>query len=128
DEALFSALHEAYIDPESFAHYNKTGKLREGNVLINELSSVGCKDAPSGNGYFQVEFTGREAPINDSKRFKDGPGNWGYFSFGHKYPLKKEVAKQAGASCNQCHQDNAKTDWVFSQYYPALRAAAPKSK
>ena len=26
------------------------------------------------------------------------------------------------------HQDNAKTDSVFSQYYPVLRAAAAKSK
>ena len=70
-----------------------------------------------------------EAAIKDSKRFKDEPGYWAYFSFGHKYPLKAEVAKGAVASCNQCHADNAgKTDWVFSQYYPVLRAAAPKSK
>jgi hypothetical protein len=32
------------------------------------------------------------------------------------------------AMCNKCHQDNARTDWVFSQYYPVLRAAAPPSK
>ena len=67
--------------------------------------------------------------IKDSKRFKDEPGNWAYFSFGHKYPLKAEVSKNAAAACNQCHQDNAqKDDWVFSQYYPVLRAAAPRSK
>ena len=53
----------------------------------------------------------------------------GYFSFGHKYPLKAEVSKNTVAACNQCHEANAKKDdWVFSQYYPALRAAAPKSK
>jgi hypothetical protein len=127
-EASFPEFHEVYMDPESFAHYEKTGKFRDGTVLIKELSSVGAKEAPSGKGYFQSEFTGLEAAIKDSKRFKDEPGNWGYFSFGHKYPLKTEVAKNAVAACNQCHQDNAKTDWVFSQYYPALRAAAPKSK
>ena len=39
------------------------------------------------------------------------------------------MAKNTVAACNQCHQDNAKKDdWVFSQYYPVLRAAAPKSK
>ena len=66
------------------------------------------------------EFTGLEAAIKDSKRFKDEPDNWAYFSFGHKYPLKAEAAKNAVASCSQCHQDNAKkTDLV-------LRAAAPK--
>jgi hypothetical protein len=127
-EASFPEFHEVYIDPASFAHYKKTGRFRDGTVLIKELSSVGSKKAPSGNGYFQGEFTGLEASIKDSKRFKDEPGNWGYFSFGHKYPLKNEVARPAVASCNQCHQDNAKTDWVFSQYYPTLRAAAPRKK
>ena len=120
-EASFPEFHEVYMDPESFAHYEKTGKFRDGTVLVKELSSVGSKEAPSGKGYFQGEFTGLEAAIKDSKRFKDEPGNWAYFSFGHKYPLKAEVAKGAVASCNQCHQDNAKTDWVFSQYYPVLR-------
>ena len=127
-EASFPEFHEVYMDPESFAHYEKTGKFRDGTVLVKELSSVGSKEAPSGKGYFQGEFTGLEVTIKDSKRFKDEPGYWAYFSFGHKYPLKAEVAKNAVAACNQCHQDNAKTDWVFSQYYPALRAAAPKSK
>jgi cytochrome c553 len=128
-EASFPEFHEVYMDPESFAHYEKTGKFRDGTVLIKELSSVGSKEAPSGKGYFQGEFTGLEAAIKDSKRFKDEPDNWAYFSFGHKYPLKAEVAKNPVASCSQCHQDNAKkTDLVFSQYYPVLRAAAPKSK
>jgi hypothetical protein len=128
-EASFPEFHEVYMDPESFAHYEKTGKFRDGTVLVKELSSVGTKEAPSGKGYFQGEFTGLETAIKDSKRFKDEPGYWAYFSFGHEYPLKAEAAKGAVASCNQCHADNAgKTDWVFSQYYPVLRAAAPKSK
>jgi hypothetical protein len=127
-EASFPEFHAVYMDPDGFAHYEKTGKFRDGTVLIKELSSVGSKKASSGNGYFQGELTGLEASIKDSKRFKDEPGNWAYFSFGHKYPLKAEVAKNAAAACNQCHQDNAKLDWVFGQYYPVLRAAAPRSK
>src|SRR3954465_502526 len=128
-EATFPEFHSVYMDPESFAEYEKTGKYRDGTVLIKELSSVGSKKAPSGNGYFQGEFTGLETAIKDSKRFKDEPDNWAYFSFGHKYPLKPEVAKNAVAACSQCHQDNAKeTGLVFSKYYPVLRAAAPKSK
>jgi hypothetical protein len=127
-EATFPEFHEVYMDPGSFAEYEKTGKFRDGMVLVKELSSVGSKQAPSGKGYFQGEFTGLEASIKDSKRFKDEPGNVAYFSFGHKYPLKAEVSKNPPAACNQCHQDNAKEDWVFSQYYPVLRAAAPHSK
>jgi hypothetical protein len=128
-EASFPEFHSVYMDPESFADYEKTGKFRDGTVLVKELSSVGSKKAPSGNGYFQGEFTGLEATIKDSKRFKDEPGNWAYFSFGHKYPLKTEVSKNSVGACNKCHDDNAsKTDFVFSKYYPVLRAAAPPSK
>jgi hypothetical protein len=127
-EAAFPEFHVVYIDPESFAHYQKTGEFRDGTVMIKELISVGAKEASSGKGYFMGEFRGLETSIKDSKRFKDEPGSWAYFSFGHKYPLKAEVAKNAASACNKCHQDNAKTDWVYSQYYPVLRAAAPRSK
>jgi hypothetical protein len=122
-----SEFHAVYMDPESFDHYEKTGKLRDGTVMIKEFVGVGSKEAVSGKGYFMGEFTGLEASIKDSKRFKDEPGNWAYFNFG-KYPLKAEVSKEAADTCNACHQDNAKTDWVFSQYFPVLRAAAPRSK
>ena len=127
-EAAFPEFHSVYMDPESFAEYEKTGKYRDGTVLIKELSSVGSKKAPSGNGYFQGEFTGLEASIKDSKRFKDEPGSWAYFSFGHKYPLKADATKQAAASCDARHQTSAAKDDVFSQYYPVLRAATPRSK
>ena len=127
-EASFPEFHSVYMDPQSFAAYEQTGKFPDGAVVVKELSSVGSNNASSGNGYFQGEFTGLEAAIKDSRRFKDEPGNWAYFSFGHKYPLKAEASKNAAAACNQCHQDSAKTDWVFTQYYPVLRAATPNSK
>jgi hypothetical protein len=128
DQANFPEFHAVYIDPESFAQYRKTGEFRDGTVIVKELSSVGSKKAASGNGYFQGDITGLDTTIKDSKRFKDEPGSWAYFSFGHTYPLKKEAAKNPTSACNQCHQNNAKKDWVFTQYYPVLRAAAPKSK
>ncbi len=126
--AMFPEFHSVYMDPESFAHYEKTGKFRDGTVLVKELSSVGSKEATSGKGYFQGQFTGLETAIKDSTRFKDEPGNWAYFSFGHKYPLKAEASKNAAAACNECHQNNAKTDWVYTQYYPVLGAATPRSE
>jgi hypothetical protein len=127
-EASFPEFHAVYIDPESFAHFQKTGEVRDGCVFVKELSSVGSKEAPSGKGYFQGDLTGLEAAIKDSKRFKDEPGHWAYFSFGHKYPLLAESSMKPASACNKCHEDNAKTDWTFIQYYPVLRAAAPHSK
>jgi hypothetical protein len=126
-EASFPEFHNVYIDPQSFAHFEKTGEYRDGTVLVKELTSVGTKKASSGNGYFEGEFTGLEISVKDKQRFANDPGNWGYFSFGHKYPLKESVAKNEVASCNSCHEANAK-DFVFSVHYPVLRAAFTSTK
>lgn len=127
-DAPFPEFHIVYIDPASYTHFKATGEYRDGTVMVKELTSVGAKSATSGSGYFMGEYTGLEVSIKDSKRFKDEPGNWAYFSFGHKYPLKEAVAMSPAASCNACHEKNAKPDFVFAQYYPVLRAAAPKKK
>ena len=127
DDDSISEFHAVYIDPESFPHYEKTGEFRDGAVMLKEFIDVGAKEAVSGNGYFMGEYTGLEVSVKDSKRFKDEPGNWAFFTFGHHYPLKEEATKQNAAACNACHQASAAKDYVFSQYYPVLRAAAPHS-
>jgi hypothetical protein len=127
-KALFPEFHAIYIDPESFADYKKSGQFRDGTVLVKELSRVGSKETTSGNGYFLGDFTGLAVAIKDSKRFKDEPGSWAYFNFGYMYPLKAEVSISPSSACNKCHQDNAKQDWVFTQNYNVLLAAAPHSK
>lgn len=127
-KAAFPEFHNVYIDPESFAHYSKTGEFREGTILIKELVSVGATQASSGNGFFEGEFIGLEATIKDSKQFPDEPGNWAYFSFtGKDYtlPYKDLATAFPAAACNSCHQATAADDWVFTQYYPVLRAARP---
>jgi len=124
-EAPFPEFHNVYMDPVSYAHYEKTGEFQDGTILVKELVSVGTKQASSGNGYFMGEFTGLEVSMKDKTRFPDEPGNWAYFSFGHSYPLKSVVAKNMVTSCNTCHEGNARQDYVFTQYYPVIRATAP---
>ena len=128
-KAPFPEFHSIYIDPQSFAAYQKTGKFPDGTVMIKELISVGAKKAASGNGYFMGDFIGLEAEIKDSKRFPKEPGYWAYFSFtepGKPYKAKAKAAPTA--ACNTCHEQNAADDWVFTQYYPVLRAAPAKGK
>ena len=69
------------------------------------------------------EFIGLEATIKDAKRFSKEPGNWAYFSFGHEYPLADVADAMPTAACSACHQAAAAEDFVFTQYYPVLRAA-----
>lgn len=132
--ASFPEFHSVYMDPVSFAQFEKTGIYPDGTVIVKELASVGSKEATSGKGYFMGDFIGLEMTIKDSVRYKDEPGNWGYYSFGHKYPLKDEVSANKVQSCNACHQQNVThpqnsgKDWTFEQYYPVLRAARASVK
>jgi hypothetical protein len=123
-KAAFPEHHNVYIDPQSWAHWKETGEFRENTILIKELVSVGSKAAVSGNGYFQGDFIGLEATIKSKKHFPDEPGNWAYYSFSN--PDLKTLATEAkpfpAASCNGCHAGAAADDWVFTQYYPVLRA------
>lgn len=122
-EAPFPEFHNVYIHPSDFEHWQSTGTFPDGTVIIKELVLVGSEQAVSGNGYFMGDFVGLEATIKDAKRFKDEPGNWAYFSFGHSYPLADTAAAFPTASCNSCHEASAAEDFVFTQYYPVLRAA-----
>ena len=122
-EANFPEFHNVYIHPNDFDHWKRTGKFPEGTVLVKELVTVGATAATSGNGYFMGEYIGLETTIKDSVRFPDEPGNWAYFSFGHSYPLADSSAPFPAAACNACHDAAAADDWVFTQYYPVLRAA-----
>ena len=45
--AMFPEFHSVYMDPESFAHYEKTGEFRDGTVMIKELISVGARRRPA---------------------------------------------------------------------------------
>ena len=124
-KAAFPEFHNVYIDPVSYKHYKKTGKWKEGTILIKELVSVGGKAAVSGNGYFMGDFIGLEATIKSKKQFPDEPGNWAYFSFTN--PTGGTLAATGKPfetnKCNACHNASAGDDFVFTQHYPVLRAA-----
>ena len=129
-KAAFPEHHNVYIDPMSWKHWKETGEFRDGAILIKELVSVGTKAAVSGNGYFQGEFIGLEAVIKSKKHFPKEPGNWAYFSF--STPDHTALTPTATAfpteACNVCHAASAADDFVFTQYYPVLRAGKGTGK
>lgn len=136
--APFPEFHNVYMDPVSWEHYKRTGEFRDGMVLVKELVRVrtqpntraadGSSREVSGQGYFMGDFSGLEAAIKDSRRFADQPGNWAYFSFGHvpESQYAPATAAMPVATCNACHAANAGRDFVFTQFYPVLRDAAPR--
>jgi hypothetical protein len=125
--APFPEFHNVYIDPKSWAQYKKTGVFRDGTVIAKELARVGDTSATSGKGFFMGEFAGFEIAYKSAKHLPKEPGNWAYYSFGHKpEPYAETAAKQPVAACAACHIAAAAEDMVFTQYYPVLRAAKPK--
>ncbi len=133
-EAPFPEFHNVYIEPSAFAAYSATGEFPEGTQIAKELTSVrsnnnaenGSTQEVSGVGYFEGEFQGLELTVKDTERFKDEPGGWAYFSFGHSAPPYEQTASaMPTASCNACHAASAADDFVFTQFYPVLRAAKP---
>lgn len=86
--APFAEIRTVYLDPDSYAHWKKTGKFRDGAMTVKELISVGEREGPgSGNGYFMGDYIGLEASVKDSKRFTNEPGNWAYYIFMYRVCL-----------------------------------------
>jgi len=134
-KAPFPEYHNVYIEPSAYEHWKKTGTWAEGTQLVKELvlirqnnnDEVGATSEVSGRGYQQGEFAGLELTVKDSKRFSGMPGGWAYFSFGHNAPPYAATASAfPKETCNACHEANAGDDFVFTQFYPVLRAAKPK--
>ncbi len=135
-EAPFPEFHNVYVEPTAFAAFSETGEWPDGTQIVKELAMVrennnnpdnGSSAEVSGVGYFQGEFAGLELTVKDASRFADEPGNWAYFSFGHNAPPYAETAEAFPTeSCNSCHEASAETDFVFTQFYPVLRAANPQ--
>ncbi len=129
--APFPEFHNVYVEPKAYKYYMKHGKWAEGSQIAKELVTVrennnaedGSSQEVSGVGYQQGEFAGLELSVKDSKRFKGEPGGWAYFSFGHHTPPYEKTAEAFPTeSCNSCHEANAGDDFVFTQFYPVLRA------
>ena len=133
-EAPFPEFHNVYVEPGAYASFAATGEWPNGTQIAKELVLVregdSCDDdngscaEVSGVGYFQGEFAGLELAVKDTDRFPDEPGGWVYYSFGHSAPPYAETAAAFPTdACNACHEAAADTDFVFTQFYPVLRAA-----
>ena len=114
-----------YIDPAAFREFAESGKFPEGTVFILETASSATMKEPGLQGTVQKDYIGLSAAVKDTRRFKEG---WAYFSFKEGTGKFRQSAKPAAKSaCYDCHRKHGAIDNVFTQFYPVLRAAAPKS-
>jgi hypothetical protein len=123
-ESPGDTFNHVYIDPVAYKEYAKTGQFPEGTVMILETVTQEKKEEPHLTGIIEGEFVELEASVKNSVKFpKEG---WAYYSFGD--PAKPDETATPFSSdldpCWKCHKDNAASkDFVFTQFYPVLRAA-----
>jgi hypothetical protein len=106
------ASGNVYIDPAAYRQYTKSGKFPEGTTMVMELKNSESHKA----GALLVS-------VKDSGRFA---GGWGFFDFSGP-SARSTPSVEAVSGCRSCHEQRAKTDHVFTQYYPALRSAGRES-
>lgn len=131
-KANFPEFHNVYIEPGSFAIYEKTGEFPEGTIFFKELQLTlkgenpdGSRTEPSGRGYFPGPFNGADVTVKDSKRYPDTDG-WGYYNFHHYEPKAKTASARPKSECAYCHIASAKKDDVWTQFYPMLDEIAQR--
>ena len=137
-QAAFQEFHSVYIEPTAFEYFKETGDFANGTQLVKvrtylyagedcgapDASNGSCQ-AVSGRGYFNGEYSGFELTIKDTERFDD-PGGWVYYNFGESPSEWADSAQPFPANaCNACHETAAANDFVFTQFYPVLRASEP---
>jgi Cytochrome P460 len=125
-KANFPEYHNVYIEPVSYAIYQKTGAFPEGTIFFKELQLTkpqenpdGSRTEPSGRGYFPGPLNGADVTVKDSKRYAETDG-WGYYNFRHSEPKAATATLMPKEKCGYCHMASAKKDSVWTQFYPRL--------
>jgi hypothetical protein len=101
--------NQVYVDPAGYREYTRTGAFPEGTVFVRERT----RSEQDPHGAFV-------ASVKDSSRFQ---GGWGFFDFTEKEgPLQSRARTASYGTCQPCHEAQAETDHVFTQFYPVLRS------
>ena len=114
-------FHNVYIDPVGYTEFSDTGKFPNGTVMVMELATAEVMSEPNLEGTYEKDFVALEASVKDVDRFG---GDWAYFSFAEEGGELKDRAEPLDPEfCWNCHDQNAESDMVFTQFYPVLRSA-----
>ena len=118
------AGERVYINPVGAREYARTGSFPEGTVVIWE---PGRQRHPTAHGPHKA--SGLLVSVKDRTRFADG---WGFFDFSASEGAASGgsiavSAEPESSGCLTCHRENAETDHVFTQAYPALRTVRDRA-
>lgn len=110
------------MDPASYDAYVKIGKFPVGTMLALEVRRPVEEVAPAKGGKTQGGAVGQSIHVKDEKA---GPGTWTFYGFGAGGKTGAPIARSQ--ACYACHDQHAKEDTVFTQFYPSLKEAQAAS-
>ena len=125
-------IFNAYVEPNAMSVFESTGKWPDGTQIVKEFTTVktggNCDEKTSlcttelGSGIYETGFIGLGLMVKDSQRFPTAPGNWGFFSFGHKPPPYDPTSLvRPDSQCAACHKTlAADTDYVITKAHIGL--------
>ncbi len=126
-EGEASGFHDVYTQTSSIEAFRKTGSFPDGAVLVKELRAARAADYSTGQGVNHATNAVKQwfVMVKDSqerfpqdKRWGDGWG-WALFKPGRD---KTNLSSDYKNDCIGCHVPAKKTDWVYTEAYPTLRA------
>jgi hypothetical protein len=108
-------LSTVFMEPTAVDHFEATGEFREGTMTALAVYEVETDAAPAQSGQFAGRLLDLEMSVKDSSRQPET--KWAYYSFGSDGTTARALP---AASCFSCHDANAETDHVFTQFYPRI--------
>ena len=117
-------LHNTYTRREDLEAFQQNGEFPDGAILVKEVRSATSAMMTTGHANFATNVKIWFVMVKDAEeRFKEndlwGSGwGWGLFEAGDR---KTQVAVDYRTDCRTCHVPARKTDWIFTQCYPALK-------
>jgi hypothetical protein len=110
-------FHNVYLQPWAYRHFKATGKFPEGSMFVLTFFEPVRDAAPARAGFYPGDrLPSFEVHVKRAGLHESG---WGFFGFDRDTEQSGMVP--GSASCYSCHAKEAKTDHVFTQFYPALR-------
>jgi hypothetical protein len=108
-------LSTVFMEPTAFRDFEATGQFREGTMTALAVYEVATDAPPAQNGQYAGGLMDFEMSVKDSSRQPET--KWAYFTFGLDGNTAQAMRR---ASCFDCHDANAETDHVFTQFYPRI--------
>ena len=117
-------MHNVFASPGSISTYRKTGKWKDGTVLVKEVYATKTGSMTTGTVSHADQLKGWFVMVKDGKGSHPGDklwgDGWGWSWFDATKPTQT-TSTDYRTDCQGCHIPAKNTDWIYTQGYPVLK-------